>query len=277
MAGTDQQYLFSDVDLARRLEAAEGNAGARFIEARARVFPESGARWIEVDGARAMYDGVDSPITQTFGLGMRQAATPATLETIEAFFGERGAPVSHEVSPLAGVALAALLTERGYRPIEFTSVMYRPAGRGAETTGSRNEKIQVRSIADDEGELWAQTTAQGWSEFPELAGYLLEMGAVITQREGSILLLAELEGRPIATGVLCLCEGVALLGGACTIPEGRRQGAQFALLETRLRYAAERGCDVAMMCAAPGSASQRNAERHGFRIAYTRTKWQRPA
>jgi hypothetical protein len=28
-----------------------------------------------------------------------------------------------------------------------------------------------------------------------------------------------------------------------------------------------------MMCAQPGSASQRNAERHGFRIAYTRTKW----
>jgi hypothetical protein len=30
-----------------------------------------------------------------------------------------------------------------------------------------------------------------------------------------------------------------------------------------------------MMCAAPGSASQRNAERNGFRIAYTRVKWQR--
>jgi hypothetical protein len=29
-----------------------------------------------------------------------------------------------------------------------------------------------------------------------------------------------------------------------------------------------------MMGAQPGSASQRNAERHGFRIAYTRIKWQ---
>jgi hypothetical protein len=28
-----------------------------------------------------------------------------------------------------------------------------------------------------------------------------------------------------------------------------------------------------MMCAQPGSASQRNAERQGFRIAYTRIKW----
>jgi hypothetical protein len=38
--------------------------------------------------------------------------------------------------------------------------------------------------------------------------------------------------------------------------------------------AARQGCDLAMMCAEPGGASQRNAEREGFRIAYTRTKWQ---
>jgi GNAT superfamily N-acetyltransferase len=277
MAGSDPNPVFSDADLARRLESAEGNAAARFVEARARVRPESGARWIEVDGARAIYDGVDSPVTQTFGLGMRQPATAAALETIEAFFGERGAPVSHEVSPLAGVELAALLSERGYRPIEFTSVMYRPVAGGVASAGSRNDRIRVRVIGDGEGELWARTTAKGWSEYPELADFLIGMGRVIAEREDSISLLAELDGQPIASGVLCPHEGVALFGGACTIPEGRRQGAQFALLETRLRLAAERGCDIAMMCAAPGSASQRNAERHGFRIAYTRTKWQRPA
>jgi hypothetical protein len=31
-----------------------------------------------------------------------------------------------------------------------------------------------------------------------------------------------------------------------------------------------------MMGAEPGSASQRNAERQGFRIAYTRIKWHLP-
>jgi hypothetical protein len=29
-----------------------------------------------------------------------------------------------------------------------------------------------------------------------------------------------------------------------------------------------------MMAALPGTGSQRNAERHGFRLAYTRTKWE---
>jgi len=40
-----------------------------------------------------------------------------------------------------------------------------------------------------------------------------------------------------------------------------------------MRYAFDQGCDLAMMVAEVGSRSQRNAERRGFRIAYTRTKW----
>jgi GNAT superfamily N-acetyltransferase len=53
----------------------------------------------------------------------------------------------------------------------------------------------------------------------------------------------------------------------------RRRGLQAALLEARMRYAFERGCPLAMMVTEAGSQSQRNAERKGFRIAYTRTKW----
>ena len=64
-----------------------------------------------------------------------------------------------------------------------------------------------------------------------------------------------------------------LLAGASTIPDARGRGAQNALLAERLRYAAEHGCDVAMMGALPGSGSQRNAERNGFRVAYTRIKF----
>jgi hypothetical protein len=41
------------------------------------------------------------------------------------------------------------------------------------------------------------------------------------------------------------------------------------------RFVEARGCDLALMGAAPGSGSQRNAERNGFRIAYTRLKWKR--
>jgi hypothetical protein len=275
MSRLDQSSLFSDLDLARRLDRAEGHAGAKFVEARARASPQVGACWIEVAGAYAMYDGPSSPVTQTFGLGLFDPITTAELERIENFFRERGAPVSHDVCPLAGVPLAALLHERGYRPIEHASTMYRPIGSGAGLAHTLNPRIQVRPIGVDEAEVWGRISAKGWSHLTDVQeDFLKELGPLSVEREGTVLLLAELEGQPIAAGAPCLGGGVALLGGACTIPEARQQGAQLALLDYRLRYGAEHGCDIAMICAEPGSASQRNAERHGFRIAYTRTKWQ---
>jgi hypothetical protein len=269
----DEQLILSDLALARRLERAEGRGNADFVETRAKVFPASGACWIEVAGAYAMFDGPKSPITQTFGLGLFDKITAAELDTIEEFFRKRGAPIDHEISPLADPALLPLLNERGYHPIEFTSVMRRPIRDGIRIVTPRNDRIRVRLIRANEVELFAQTSAKGWSEFTEFAGSIVEFAQIQAQKSGSHSFIAELDGKPIATGALILNDGVALLAGASTIPEGRKQGAQLALLESRLRYAAEHGCDLAMMGAVPGSASQRNAERQGFRIAYTRIKW----
>jgi hypothetical protein len=272
-AADEQPFPFADLALARRLERAEGRGNAEFVETRANHFPQSGARWIEVAGAYAMFDGERSQLTQTFGLGLFRPVTHADLETIEAFYRERGAPVFHEISPLAGVELLALLTERGYRPVELSSVLFRPLRYGTPWAAPSNPRIRVRRVGEDEAELWAQTAARGWSESAEFADSILELARLSTKRAGGLSFLAEIEGKPLATGALCLCDGVALLAGASTVPEGRKQGAQLALLDSRLRHAAAQGCDLAMMCAQPGSASQRNAERQGFRIAYTRIKW----
>lgn len=270
----EESFIFSDLSLARRLEKAEARSNVEFVEARARAFPDSGAGWVEVAGAYAMFDGVASPLTQTFGLGLSGTVSAADMGRLEEFFRERGAPVFHEVSPLADLTLLALLNDRGYQPVEFTSVMFRPIRPGVRFTELRDESIGVRIVGGDEHELWARTAASGWREFAELAEFMSGLARVSAARSDALSFLAESDGQPIATGALSICEGVALLAGASTVPEGRRRGAQLALLDSRLRYAAERGCDLAMMCAQPGSASQRNAERQGFRIAYTRVKWQ---
>lgn len=268
-----ESFPLVDLSLAQRLERAEARSNAAFVEARAALFPNSGAQWIEVAGAFAMFDTTFSPLTQTFGLGVFDKVTNAEMEKLETFFRERQAPVYHEVSPLADPGLIALLNERGYEPFEFTSVMYRPIHKELTLAAPRNEKIRVRRAREDESALWSEISVKGWEASGELADFMLEIGQISGERAGAISFFAELEGQAIATGTLCLHEGVALLGGACTIPEARKQGAQLALLESRLRYAAEQGFALAMMCAQPGSGSQRNAERHGFRIAYTRIKW----
>lgn len=133
----------------------------------------------------------------------------------------------------------------------------------------------MRVIAPDEAQLWSNTSAKGWShEHPELSDFLRTLGVITAARERSVCFLAEFEDKPGAAGVLCLHDGIALFGGAATVPDLRRRGLQTALLQERMRYASEHGCDLAMMVAEVGSNSQRNAERRGFQIAYTRTKWQ---
>jgi hypothetical protein len=266
-------YPFADIDLARRLERTEAQGNIDFVEARAKAFPEVGAQWTEIAGCFAMFDGAGSPLTQTFGLGISQPAGDADLEQIEQFFLEKGAEVFHEVSPLADATVLQLLTQRGYVIIEWSNVMFRPIDIHFSLQGSHNTELQVRQVNESEADLWAETAALGWGEFPELGDFLRELGRV-TARSAARSFVAEQQGKPIATGALTIANDVGLLAGASTVPEARRQGAQLALLEGRLRYAAERGCTIAMMVASPGSGSQRNAERHGFRVAYTRAKWQ---
>ena len=263
--------VFADINLARRLERAEGHACKGFAEARKCLDPESESTWMECAGAYAVFDGVDSPVTQTFGLGLYEEPSAESADRIERFFLDRGAAVMHEVSPLAGVATIDLLCARGYRPFEISSVLYQLV----EAPQSGDDGIiKVRVIAREEAPLWANISARGWAhDHPEFQGFLEQFGALVVAREDSVCFLAEIEGQPGCAGVLCFHEGVALFGGASTVPEMRRRGLQSALLQARKRYAFEHGCDLLMMVTEAGSQSQRNAERTGFRIAYTRMKW----
>jgi hypothetical protein len=267
------QYPFADLALSRRLENAEARTNADFVESHAALQPRSGAMWKEVGGAYAMFDGPTSPLTQTFRLGIFEPATEATLQQLEHFFEERGAEIDHEVSPLADEATITLLKKRGYQPIEFTSIMFMPIER--DVAFESEGRATVRIARKGEEEEWARLAAHGWSDFPGLEDFMNDLGRITANSRGITPFFAEIEGKPVATGSLSIQDGVALFAGASTIHEARKQGAQRALLHARMRFAAEHGCDLAMMGALPGSESQRNAERQGFRIAYTRIKWRK--
>ena len=268
------EMIYSDRTLSQKLELTEARANVDFVESRARLFPESGATWIEVAGAHAMFDSPESPLTQTFCLGIFHDTENEHLDTLEAFFAERGAQVFHEVSPMTSSSLMNLLGERGYRPVELTSVMYRELD--AENLPKPvNPDITTRVVNEPDADLWADTAAAGWaSEGEELADFIRQFGTIAARTSGGHPFLAELDGRPIAAGGLQIYDDVCILAGASTVPDARRQGAQNALLTARLQFARERGCRLAMMCALPGSQSQKNAQKHSFDIAYTRTKWQ---
>ena len=272
----EKLFNFADLYLSRRLELTEGLSSAAFVETRAKTYPHSNAGWTRIGGTLVMFDGIDSPITQTFGLGLFQEPTPHDFEELEAYYFERSSAINHEVSPHTDPLTLSLLNNWNYQPIELTNLLYVPLQRGQKLGTSWNESLTVKICSPQDIPVWTDTIVQGWSEFQEFQPFLAELGQVNAQRKDCILFLATLTERPIAAGMLSIHDGVALLAGASTVPSGRRQGAQLALLESRLNYALEQGCDLAMMGAAPGSASQRNAERNGFKIASTRIKWNKP-
>jgi hypothetical protein len=225
---------------------------------------------MECAGAYAVFDGINSPVTQSFGLGIFEELNPTSLDVIERFFLDRGAPVLHEVSPLAGVAALDMLCARYYRPIEISSVLYRPV---EPPTAEGSGHIRVRVIGPQEAPLWTQINAKGWAyDHPEFMDFLLQLGGIIPARKDTLLFLAEFDANPGAAATLSLHDGVALFAGSATIPDLRGRGLQTALLDERMRYAFKKQCDLAMLVAEPGSKSQRNAERKKFRIAYTRMK-----
>jgi GNAT superfamily N-acetyltransferase len=87
--------------------------------------------------------------------------------------------------------------------------------------------------------------------------------------------VARLDGHPAAHAALYLDDqsGTAVLAADGTRPAFRGRGCQTALIAARLAEAARRGYPLAVVEAAPGSTSQRDLERVGFRLAYTKVIW----
>ncbi len=265
----------TDLTLAYDLESTEALSNKAFVTARAQLDPGSGATWMMAGGGYAMYDGVGSPLTQVFGLGLSEVTTEDDLARIESFFDGFGADTTIELCPLAAPSLLRCLPTRGYVPVELTSVLHRSLDDLANEV--HPQWPHVREITPDERDVWAAASAEGWATDAELSPVVKELAWVGAHSEGMHCFVAELDGRFVATGGLAMHGEVALLAGASTVPAFRGRGAQSALLVERLRFARGAGCRLAMMCAAPGSTSQLNAERQGFHMAYTRIKWQRPA
>ncbi|MEO5859790.1 MAG: GNAT family N-acetyltransferase [Pyrinomonadaceae bacterium] len=266
---------YSDKLISQKLERTEGLANVDFVETRARLDPGYGAAWIRVGGAYAQFDGVESPLTQTFGLGIFEEATAEHLDEIESFFKDRGASVFHEVSPLADQSILVLLGERGYRPIEVTNVMFRDLSDLSANNTAINAEITTRQIDESDADVWAATSAEGWATlFEGLADFMLAFGKIAARTSGGHPFIAEIEGKAVGAAGFGIYDDACVLAGAATVPNARNRGVQNALLDARLRLAREKGCTLAMICALPGSQSQKNAQKNGFSIAYTRTKWQ---
>jgi ribosomal protein S18 acetylase RimI-like enzyme len=82
-------------------------------------------------------------------------------------------------------------------------------------------------------------------------------------------LLVWVDGEPAGAANAYVIDGVLGIAGTATLPAFRRRGIQQAVVAEALRLGAGRA-ELAMATTEPGSISQRNFERLGFQVIYTR-------
>jgi GNAT superfamily N-acetyltransferase len=255
--------IFAGAALARRLEAAD--AANAVGCARAQSGP--GAAVEEIAGGWAVFAGVNSMLTHAIGSGMNGPVAAADLDRVESFFVTRGSPVNIDLCPLAHPSLIELVKDRGYRIAEFSNVLALAlAGIGSFAPDSR-----IREAAPHEADLWARTAAAGFFEKREYTPEELDVGRTIFHMPGAHCFMGYSPGgEPAATAAMSMRDGLATLIGDSTVPQFRCAGLHTALIRERLNVAIREGCDLATASTLPGSTSQRNYERLGFRVVYTK-------
>ncbi|MGA9592228.1 MAG: GNAT family N-acetyltransferase [Candidatus Acidiferrales bacterium] len=264
---------FMDFSLARRLELVSAESGRACGESTAALHPAAAVAIEEIAGGIAVFAGKDSPVTQAIGVGMGGPVEESELDRLEDFYRSRGAATAIELCPLVEPALYESLARRAFRLVEVSNILVcEIAALDRAFLAARPAGIAVRIAARGEASLWTETVAQGFAGEVAITPAMLEVMDGFFHAPGSTPFLAFADGAVAGGGSAYLRDGVAGFFGASTLPAFRRRGVQTALLAARLGWAIEQGCDLAKGITLPGSSSQRNHERFGFRVAYTRTK-----
>jgi ribosomal protein S18 acetylase RimI-like enzyme len=268
--------LFYDIALAERIERVETELIARATEAAHRRNTGAAGFVIPIAGGVAAFAEDQSPFNKVAGLGFGGVPSAAALDEIEAAFAALGARVQIELAHLADPAIGERLTERGYRLVSFENVL----GRALDGVPGHVTPpgLEVRLSGYAELEAWIDVVVEGGAhpdtdglpsheEFPRDVVERAERDLVAA---GVVRYIALRNGVVAGGGSVRMADGVAQLTGAATAPAHRRRGVQSALLSARLADAAAAGCDVAVVTTQPGSPSQKNVQRRGFELLYTR-------
>ena len=234
-----------------------------YVVLQQQLISDLGAAYLEVAGGVAAYTGLGSPLTTVKGIEAHPSADD--LDEIESFFDRHDmAVVRLELAPWVHENTKGLLRERGYAPdgSEDVVALAIRAGRPTEAP-PRAEAVPV--------EAWPELMRCSYELSEESPTELLASAAHLPDAQ---LWGLRQNGRWIACAQSVPYGNVVIFGNDGTHPEARGTGAQTALIEDRLRVLPVG--TIATAEVAPGSGSERNYLRCGFRIAYTRTHYVRP-
>ena len=257
-----------DLTLARRLEDLDTHSNVVYAQTKANIFPASGSIAVAAGDGYIVYTGPQSPINRVHGLGMHKPVAAATLDAAEEFYRQRNLATTVDLCPLADGSLLAELRARRYAVLLFKHVWVRSLER-LEELPAANPAIHVAVVRPEERLLWAEVVASSFGG-GKTERSALEIPLPTSFKPDTTCFLARIGDEPAGGGALAMHAGAGVCFSTSVRPMLRRMGVQTALLHARLVYARDHGCELMMVQTTPGSASQRNVERFGFRIAYTK-------
>jgi len=261
---------FVDKALARRLESCEEMPQVLYARIFQKTRPEIGAAEEEICGGHMVFAGLGSPIGRATGVGLDCPFTADDLEHIEQFYRARKAPSQVDLTPMHEPAVFELFKERGYAIAELNNVLYRNLD-AKEKFPAPPPGCNIRPSHPEEAEVTGAIVESAF--FPDGAPEAFRgLIAPLYQMESALAFVATVENKPVAcgTGIVIPQHRVFALCGAGTLADYRGRGLQTALLRARMAAAVEAGCEYAVVVTQGGTTSQRNAERLGFRVAYSK-------
>jgi GNAT superfamily N-acetyltransferase len=276
----DMQFV--DKALARRFEACEEMPQVLYARVFQQTRPTIGAEEREICGGHMIFAGLGSPIGRVTGAGLDRPLAAQDLDRVEQFYGSHHAPPQVDLCPLHDSAVFEMFKERGYGVAELNNVLYRPLDPEEKFRPAPAE-CELRRGRREEAEVASALVERAF--FPEGAPQAFTgLIAPLYQMHGALTFVASVNGKMAACGAgLVIAEHrVFAVCGAGTLAEFRGRGLQTALLHARLAAAAEAGCEYAVVVTQAGTTSQRNCERLGFRLAYSKVtviknlSWEHP-
>lgn len=205
-------------------------------------------------------------------------STASRLSEALGFFAERMTPCRVDVLPrTCGSALLGALNDRGLRPTEFQSNLF--ARIEDVPVSAHVPGVSVTEVSSGQIGFFARLYERAYYGTRVPRGLARFRRATITARAtrpGWRFYLANVEGVPAGGAALFFKDGVATLAGGATIFTLRGRGVQRALLLRRIEDSRRLGARMLVSRCVAGSVSQRNMERVGLTVSYTKSIWEHP-
>ena len=278
--------MLAYADFARAEEARQAKALAEIADA-ARPFA----------GGIAGRSSPGNWSNSSVGMGLKGPVTQGEVDEVVAWFQEAGIEPRFEVCPFADPSLVAALETHRAVALIFENTFFRAlsASERVSPLVETPRGLKIERVDPSDAAAVRQYSAVAMSGFlpdgesPSEEDFAVSARVVAHPR--TVAMLATIDGEPAGAGAAAVSDPIEIGGGAngdaggtrvlamfgaSVLARFRNRGVQQALMAARLNHGIEHGAAMASIGAKPGIATERNARRMGFGLAYTKVHVVKP-